>query len=125
MPSRFCLLGVLVVAALATAGLAGGAGGSQGLIVFSTFLPEYPLPDNFQVDRMYVVGRSGSTTELRAGDVLSSDGSRVASVRAGSELWVASVDGRDARRIVAARDPMSDVTWSENGSRLAFVAGGL
>jgi Tol biopolymer transport system component len=110
--------------------LAAGAGGAassagQGRIVFASFMPEYPLPNNFQVERTFVVGAGGARHELPLGAVLSPDGSRVAEVRAGSELWVSRAGGARPRRIVVADAPISDVAWSNNGTRLAFVAGGV
>jgi TolB protein len=125
MPRRACLLGVtLVLAGLAAGGFAGAAA-RPGLIVFSTFLPEYPLPDNFQVDRTYVVGKAGGRIELAAGDLLSPNGFRVASVRSGTELWVSNVGGSNAHRVTASETPISHVSWSPDGSRLAYVSGGV
>lgn len=125
MPRRVCLLGVtLILAGLAMVGIAGAAV-PAGSIVFASFLPEYPLPDDFQVDRTYVLGDGGGKTELAPGDLLSSDGSRVASVRAGRELWVLRVGGGGAQRVIVAEGSISDVVWSPDGSHLAFVSGGV
>jgi TolB protein len=118
------VLGALM---LLLAGGAGGAtrGGGGGTVVFSSFLPEYPLPNNFQVDRTFVVQRNGRSYELAPDARISPDGSQVATVRSGSELWVSGLDGSSARRVAAATSAISDVTWSTSGSRLAFVAGGV
>jgi Tol biopolymer transport system component len=110
--------------------LAGGAGGamrsgSGGMVVFSSFLPEYPLPNNFQVDRTFVVQQHGHAHELATDARISPDGLRVATVRSGSELWVSGLDGSSARRVAAGSSAISDVSWSTSGSALAFVAGGV
>jgi dipeptidyl aminopeptidase/acylaminoacyl peptidase len=112
---------------LVVAGGAGGAtrSGSGGTVVFSSFLPEYPLPNNFQVDRTFVVQQHGHERELAPDARISPDGSRVATVRSGSELWVSGLDGSSALRVAAASSAISDVTWSTGGSSLAFVAGGV
>src|SRR5947207_12057312 len=116
---------VLAVAVLFLAGGAGSgaAGAGPGRIVFSSFLPEYPLPNNFQVDRTFVVGKSDR--ELAVDDVLSPDGSRLATVRGGTELWVSNVDGTKPQRVAAAAVPIATVIWSHDGSRLAFAAGSV
>jgi Tol biopolymer transport system component len=93
--------------------------------VFSSFLPQYPLPNNFLVDRTFVVQGNGLRRELAPDARISPDGSLVATVRSGSELWVSRLDGSGARRVAAASAAISDVAWSTGGSELAFVASGV
>jgi Tol biopolymer transport system component len=124
-----------VVLVLATAVLlllvgAGGAAseGESGWIVFASYLPEYPLPADFQVARTFVVGVSGHGGRMLVPDgVRSPDGSRVAAVRLGSELLVSKIDGTQQRSVAEAPPGtgISAVTWSRGGSQLAFVAGGV
>ena len=87
-----------------------------GRIVFSTFLPQYPLPNNFEVERTWLLGPGTASQELEAGAVLSPNGAHVAAVRGGTELWL------DGRRAAAPGAAISDVVWSPDSRRVAFVA---
>ncbi len=125
--ARTVVLVPLVALLLAVAAGAASSGGS-GRIVFATVLPEYPLPDNFQVDRSYVVGSNGrGLREVGLDEVFSPDGSELAAVRSGSEVWVSNAHGTDERKLAgfSGGTAVRDVKWSPDGSRLAFVADGI
>jgi len=122
MRRKSCLCAVVLAGVFVPA--VGAGAGSEPLVVFSSFLPEYPLPDNFGVERTFVVQGPGTSLELALSDIVSPDGRRVASVHASEELWISPVAGGGGQRIVTAAAPIGDVSWSNDGSRLSFVSGG-
>jgi Tol biopolymer transport system component len=123
------LVSVGVVGVVGPASMATSAAPSvgQGRVVFASYLPAYPLPDNFQANRTFVTGASArGGSELESGAVLSPDGSRYAVARSGSALWVSGVEGRQAAQVASSPSgtTISAIEWSHDGSQLAFVAGG-
>ena len=117
-------------AVLVVRGPEAGATGPSGRIVFSSTLPVYPLPEDFNVSRIYSVGLDGRRKNLSGNPgslsdepvSVSPDGSKIAFVR-GGEWWLMNADGSGQRRLfsLGAREILGDsATWSPDGTKLAI-----
>jgi TolB protein len=125
------------LAACVFVAIAGGASGAApvppGRIAFSSPLPVYPLPDNFQSSRQFSIRLDGrDRRELNPAPdwIWSRDRARVYFTRdttAGSELWVERSDATGAHRLAlfAGAGPTTSLGWSPSYSKLDVVAGSL
>jgi Tol biopolymer transport system component len=117
--------------------IAGGVGGAAsappGRIIFSSPLPVYPLPDNFQSSQQFSIRLDGrGRRELNPAPdwTWSRDRSHLYFTRdtaAGSELWVERSDATGAHRLalLAGSGPATSLGWSPDYSKLDVVAGAL
>jgi Tol biopolymer transport system component len=114
----------------------GGAGGAAsvpaGRIVFSSPLPAYPLPDNFEQPQHFSIRLDGrDRREIHWPAHWSwRDATHIYVARdgsAGAEVWVEHPDGTAARRlaVLAGSGPVTDMGVSPDGSKLYVVAGAL
>lgn len=81
-------------------------------------------PQGGQVAIWSVPYAGGAARLLAEGDypVISPDGTRVAFIKDG-QAWIAAIDGSTpARRLFVERGRTSDLQWSPDGARLAFVS---
>jgi TolB protein len=117
-----------------TGGVAGSAASvPPGRIVFSSPLPAYPLPDDFEAERTFSIRLSGRhRRELDPAPdwIWSRDHARVYFTRdtaTGAELWVERSDATGARRLALfdGSGPATSLGWSRDHSMLDVVAGSL
>ena len=59
---------------------------------------------------------------MRPKQAISPDGSHIAFVKDGRELWLMGADGEEPRKILASGSPeYQSIAWSPTGQRLAYT----